>query len=210
MFADRREAGRLLGKRLHTYAERKDAIVLALPRGGVVTGYEVASMLRLPLDVLLVRKIGFPGQPELAIGAVSETGRVVLNHALISAGNVPQEYIDREIAAQKDEIERRLKLYRKGRVLLDLAGKTVILVDDGIATGATIKAAVSTLRQEGIARLIVAAPVAPPSTAQELSALADEFVCIDMPLDFAAVGSFYQDFSQVSDMEVVDLLKKAA
>lgn len=209
MFADRKEAGRLLAERLLSYRERKDVIVLALPRGGVVTGYEIAAALSLPLDVLLVRKIGYPDQPELAVGAVSETGRVVLNRSLIEAGNVPKEYIDREIEQEQEEIRRRLYLYRRGRPVSGLEGKTIILVDDGIATGATIKAAISTLKQEGIARLVVAAPVAPPSTAQEISSMADEFVCIDTPYDFGAVGSYYQDFAQVSDVEVVDLLGKA-
>lgn len=184
--------------------------MLALPRGGVTVGLEIATALHAPLDVLIVRKVGFPWQPELAAGAVSETGTVVLNQSLIAMGSVSKEYLDAEVGRQKEEIDRRVRFYRGGRPLTALAGKTILLVDDGIATGATVKAAVQTLRKEGIRKLVVAVPVAPPASAAELTAMAEEFVCLATPDDFMAVGSFYQDFTQVTDEEVVAMLRQAA
>jgi putative phosphoribosyl transferase len=210
MFRDRSDAGIRLAERLGRYRVRTNALVLALPRGGVVTGYELARALNLRLDVLIVRKIGYPGQPELALGAVSETGTVVLNQSIVSSGVLSKEFIPTEIEQQKKEIAQRISLYRSGKRLDDLASKTVILVDDGVATGATMKAAIQTLKQEKLARLVVALPVGPPGTIDELKSLVDEIVCLDTPLPFIAVGNHYQDFSQVSDEEVVDLLKKAA
>lgn len=209
IFKDRRDAGRELAPGLKNYKNRKGVIVLALPRGGVVTGYEVASYLHCPLDIIIIRKLGFPGQPELAIGAVSETGAVVLNEYLISSGGISEEYIDREISYQKGEIERRVGLYRKGKGIPHLRGKTIILVDDGVATGATMKAAISTLKVEGVAKLIAALPVAPPDTAEELRQMVDEFFCLETPSYFMAVGSFYQDFTQVRDEEVVEILESS-
>jgi len=209
IFKDRRAAGLELAKRLKAYKDREGVIVLALPRGGVVTGLEIASYLNCPLDIIIIRKIGFPGQPELAIGAVSETGAVVLNESLISSGGVSGKYIDNEISGQKAEIERRINLYRKGKGIPDLRGKTVILADDGVATGATMKAAISTLKKEDIAKLIVALPVSPPETAGELRRSADEFICLETPYYFMSVGSFYRDFTQVSDEEVVEILEKS-
>jgi putative phosphoribosyl transferase len=156
-------------------------------------------------------KIGFPYQLELAIGAVSETGAVVLNQRIISDGGVTKKYIEEEISAQKKEIDRRIRLYRGGRRLgfEDVEGKTIILVDDGIATGATMKAAIATLKEEKIERLIVAVPVSPLETADELRAMADEFVCLYTPSDFMAVGNYYRDFTQVTDEEVVEILKES-
>jgi putative phosphoribosyl transferase len=208
IFKDRKDAGAELAYRLKDYKDRKDVIVLALPRGGVVTGYEMASYLNCPLDVIIVRKLGFPGQPELAIGAVSETGTVILNESIISFG-VTEDYIQDEISRQKKVIEKRVGLYRKGQKIPDLKGKIIILIDDGAATGATAKAAISTLKLEGIEKLIVALPVAPPDTADELRRMADEFICLETPYDFMAVGSYYQDFAQVTDEEVVDILERA-
>lgn len=209
MFGDRKESGSRLAEKLAAYREGSSVIVLALPRGGVVTGYEVARSLRVPLDVIIVRKIGFPGQPELAVGAVSETGTVVLNERLIAAGGVRPEYLDEEIERRKVEIERRVQLYRGGRILSGLEGKTVILVDDGVATGATIKSAIETLHKERLERLVVAVPVAPPSTAAELEAMTDEFICLAAPADFMAVGNFYRDFRQTTDEEVVEMLRRS-
>jgi predicted phosphoribosyltransferase len=210
MFRDRKDAGIRLTERLRQYADQEGVLVLALPRGGVTVGLEIATALHAPLDVLIVRKVGFPWQPELAAGAVSETGTIVLNQSLIATGNVSKEYLDAEVARQREELDRRVGLYRGGRPIAALAGKTVLLVDDGIATGATVKAAVQTLRKEGIRKLVVAVPVAPPTSAAELTAMADEFVCLATPEDFMAVGSFYRDFTQVTDEEVVAMLRQAA
>lgn len=210
MFIDRKDAGSQLAKRLEGYSEKKGAIILALPRGGAATGFEIARQLRLPLDVLIVRKIGFPGQEELAVGAVSETGTIALNESLIRTANVPREYIDAAVAKQKEEIRRRVQLYRGGKGIMGLEGKTVILVDDGVATGATMKAAIETLKREGLSRLVVAVPLAPPDTAEELGKMADEFICLETPWDFMAVGAHYQNFYQVSDDEVVEMLRQSA
>ncbi len=210
MFDDRKEAGVLLAERLKGYKGRVDALVLALPRGGVSTGLEIARILGVPLDVLIVRKIGFPGQPEFAIGAVSETGAVVLNEQVISSYEVSPAYIEREVSKQKEEISRRIKLYRGGKGIGRLEGKTVILVDDGVATGATVKAAIETLRHEKLKELVVAIPVSPPSTAKELEGMSDRLVCLETPWDFQAVGAHYRDFTQVEDEEVVEMLKGQA
>ncbi|SNQ59331.1 alpha/beta fold hydrolase [Candidatus Methanoperedens nitratireducens] len=209
IYKDRKDAGAELAYRLKDYKDRKDVMVLALPRGGAVTGYKIASYLNCPLDVIIVRKLGFPGQPELAIGAVSETGTVVLNESIITSYGVTEDYIRDEISRQKKVIEKRVDLYRKGQKIPDLKGKIIILVDDGAATGATAKAAVSTLKLESIEKLVVALPVAPPDTADELRRMADEFICLETPYDFTAVGSYYEDFTQVTDEEVVDILERA-
>ena len=208
-FRDRRDAGVRLANPLINYKDAKDVLVLALPRGGVVTGYEIASRLNCPFDVIIVRKLGLPWQPELAIGAVAETGRVVLNESIISAYGVSEEYIEGEIARQKIEIRRRISLYRKRGKIHDLKDKVIILADDGVATGATMKAAISTLKAEGIKRLVVAVPVAPPETAAALRQDVDEFICLETPSDFMAVGAYYLDFAQVSDEEVVEILEKS-
>jgi putative phosphoribosyl transferase len=210
MFSDRRDAGVQLASRLEEYKGQTGLLVLALPRGGVETGYEIAHYLKVPLDIVIVRKIGFPGQPELAIGAVSETGGVVLNDSIISMYGVSKDYIEREVSQQKKEISRRVELYRKGRRLPSLEGKTIILVDDGVATGATVKAAIITLKEEKLKKLIVALPVAPVSMADEIEQMADTLICIETPFDFMAVGAYYHDFTQVSDEEVIDLLKRSA
>jgi len=209
MFLNRSEAGIRLGARLDQYKGRNEVIVLALPRGGVVTGYELARALGVPLDVLIVRKIGFPSQPELAAGAVAETGSQFMNRDILAMGNLSEAALKPEIERQKREIARRVVLYRSGRGLGRLSGKTVILVDDGVATGATMKAAISALREEKPAKLVVALPVAPPETAEELRAMVDEFVCLETPRHFMAVGAHYGDFTQVTDEEVVELLRRA-
>jgi putative phosphoribosyl transferase len=207
IFGDRKEAGVELASRLKDYMDTEGVIVLALPRGGVVTGREVASYLNCPIDVIIVRKVGYPGQPEFAIGAVSETGTVVLNERVISSYDVSEEYVEEEVARQKEEVERRVSLYRKGQRLPDLKDKKVILVDDGVATGSTIKAAISTLKDEGLKKLIVAVPVAPPATVVEIERMVDEVVCLETPADFMAVGGYYRDFGQVTDEEVIEVLE---
>ncbi len=207
MFKDRTEAGMRLAEKLEEFSKQENVLVLALPRGGVVTGVEIARRLKAPLDVLIVRKIGHPWQPELAVGAVSETGTVVYNEDVVSSAGVTKEYLHAEVARQKEEIARRQQLYRRGRTIKKLTDKTVILVDDGVATGATMKSAVETLKRETIKKLIVAVPVAPPSTASELRRMADAFVCIETPGDFMSVGSYYDNFPQVIDADVVKLLE---
>jgi predicted phosphoribosyltransferase len=207
MFKDRKDAGLQLAGKLGAFAGQENVLVLALPRGGVVTGVEVARRLKASLDVLIVRKIGHPWQPELAAGAVSETGTVVYNEDVVSSLGVTKEYLRAEVARQKEEIARRIQLYRGGQKIAKLTGKTVILVDDGVATGATMKAAIETLKKEKIEKLIVAVPVAPPSTAAELRSMVDIFVCLEIPEDFMAVGSYFGDFTQVTDLDVVKLLE---
>jgi putative phosphoribosyl transferase len=209
MFKNRIDAGRQLAEKLKHYKNRKNIIVLALPRGGAVTGREIAHSIGAPLDVLIVRKLGFPGQEELAMGAISETGATVFNQRVISYG-VSEKYIDEAISIQKKEIERRIDLYREGRRLENLEGKTILLVDDGIATGATIKAAIATLKEEKLGRLVIAVPVSSQETAEELRAVSDEFLSLYIPADFIAVGNYYQDFTQVTDEEVTEILKESA
>jgi len=199
MFKNRKDAGTQLAESLKEYIGQENVLVLALPRGGVVTGVEIANRLNTPLDVLIVRKIGHPWQPELAVGAISETGSIVYNEEVVSSVGVTKEYLRGEAARQREEIARRQQLYRGGRKLVNLRGKTVILVDDGVATGATMKAAVETLKHEQVGKLVVAVPVAPPSTAAELQRMVDVFVCLAMPEDFMSVGSYYEDFKQVTD-----------
>jgi len=210
MFKDRSEAGSRLSTQLLQYKDRSEVIVLALPRGGVVTAYEIARALHVPLDVVVVRKLGFPGQPELAVGAIAENGFVVVNEDVISAGRVSEDFLASEIKRQKDEIARRVAAYRAGKGLPGLEGMTVILVDDGVATGATIKAAITALRKEKVAKLVVALPLGPSETIETLQKMVDELICLETPYGFMAVGAHYSDFTQVSDSEVVDLLRKLA
>lgn len=206
VYQDRKDAGWRLAVKLAHYRDKPDVIVLGLPRGGVAVAQEIARALDCPLDVLIVRKIGSPGNPELAAGAVSETGTVVINEDIVSGYGVTREYLDREIAKEKGEIARRIDLFRGGREMPSLAGKTVILVDDGIATGATFKAAVATLKREEIARLVAALPVASPEAEAEIEPTVDEWLCLQTPPGFMAVGNYYYDFTQVEDKEVVAML----
>ncbi|MEW6066850.1 MAG: phosphoribosyltransferase [Nitrospirota bacterium] len=207
-YKDRKDAGIFLCSLLTPYKNKKDIMVLALPRGGVVVGYEIAKALNCPFDIIIVRKIGFPDNPELAIGAISETGIVVLNEGIISTYGISEGYIEKEITNQKKEILRRIDLYRRGKGISPLDGKIIILVDDGVATGATIKAAISTLKKEKISRLIVALPVSPEDTAEDIKKMVDEFICPEIPEWFMAVGNYYEDFTQVSDEEVVEILTR--
>jgi putative phosphoribosyl transferase len=207
VFADRKNAGKQLAEKLSPYRDKADVIVLGLPRGGVTVAYEIARALHCPLDILIVRKIGFPGNPELAAGAVSETGTVVLNEDIVSGYGVSRAYLEQETARQKEEIARRIALYRGGKGVPHLQGKTVILVDDGVATGATAKAAISTLKQEKITKLVVALPVASQEAEREIAPMVDEWVCLQAPAGFWAVGQYYSDFTQVEDEDVVAMLK---
>lgn len=207
-YADRRDAGRELAERLaEGFAGRDDVVVLALPRGGVPVAYEVARALNAPLDVFLVRKLGLPGYPELAMGAIASGGVRVLNDDVVSWYRVSQGEIDRVADQEQAELERRERAYRDRQSVLPVAGKVVILVDDGLATGSTMKAAVQAVRAHGPARIIVAVPVGSPATCREFESVADEIVCARTPERFNAVGQWYRDFSQTSDDEVRGLLQ---
>ena len=206
LFRDRREAGRLLAAKLAAYANRPDVIVLALPRGGVPVAYEVARALRAPLDVFVVRKLGVPGYEELAMGAVATGGVRVLNDQLVSRLGIPNHLIDAVAARERQELARRERLYRGGRPPPNVSGRTVILVDDGLATGATMHAAIAALRQLRPARMVVAVPTASPETCEEMKAEVDDVICAITPEPFQAVGRWYQDFSQTTDEEVHELL----
>jgi predicted phosphoribosyltransferase len=209
LFRDRSDAGRQLAARLKEYAGRPDVTVLALPRGGVPVAYEVARELGAPLDVFLVRKLGLPYHPELAMGAIASGGVRVLNDTVVSRFRVPGEVIDAVAAEEGQELARREREYRDDRPLPDIRGRTVILIDDGLATGATMRAAVAALRRLGPARVVVAVPVGSPETCAEFQAVADEAVCARTPEPFQAVGQWYRDFSQTTDEEVQELLGKA-
>jgi len=208
LFRDRREAGRVLAEKLTTYANRSDVLVLALPRGGVPVGYEVAGALGVPLDVFVVRKLGVPGYEELAMGAVATGGVLVLNDQLVERLGIPQHIIDAVAARERQELARRERLYRSGRPPLDVRGRTVILVDDGLATGATMHAAIQALRQQNPARIVVAVPTASPETCEEIRARVDDVICGITPEPFDAVGRWYRDFSQTTDDEVGVLLAR--
>jgi predicted phosphoribosyltransferase len=207
-FSDRRDAGRRLAEKLREYAGRNDVIVLALPRGGVPVGFEVARALGAPLDVFVVRKLGLPWHEELAIGALASGGVRVLDLDLIRVTGVSDEDLELITAAEKVELERRERLYRGDNPFPDLTGKTVLLVDDGLATGSTMRAAAVALRQEGPARVIVAVPVASPETCESLREVADDVVCAETPEPFRAVSLWYDDFSQTTDDEVHELIAK--
>ena len=209
-FSNRTEAGQFLAENLSSYANRDDVLVLALPRGGVPVAAEVAKRLNAPLDVFVVRKLGLPGHPELAMGAIASGGVRVFNGEVVNALRIPDEVIDAVSAEELAELERREKVYRAGLPPLDVEGKTIIVVDDGIATGSTMLAAVSALRQLNAARIIIAAPVVAASTFREMQRAADEVTAVIMPERFYAVGQWYEDFSQTSDEEVRDLLTRAA
>lgn len=207
-FQDRRDAGRQLAARLTAYADHPDTIVLALPRGGVPVGFEVARALRAPLDVFLVRKLGVPGREELALGALATGGVRVLNEGLVRDLDIPGAVIDAITAAESRELARREVAYRGDRPPPAIGGRTVILTDDGLATGATMRAAVAALRRQGPAAIVVAVPVAAPATCEAFRALVEEIVCALLPEPFEAVGYWYADFGQTTDDEVRDLLAR--
>ncbi|HEX4631229.1 MAG TPA: phosphoribosyltransferase [Chthoniobacterales bacterium] len=209
-FRDRSEAGELLAEQLRKYDRRADAIVLALPRGGVPVGYEIALRLNLPLDVFVVRKLGVPGQRELAMGAIASGGVRVLNEDVLRAMPFAAATVADITAQESREVERRERDYRQGRCTPEFSGQTVILVDDGLATGATMLAGIAALRQKEPAKIVVAVPVCPPETLAEIKRAADETVILFAPDWFRGVGQFYEDFAQVSDDSVRLLLARAA
>lgn len=208
-FADRTEAGKMLGEALSDYAGKTDVLVLGLPRGGVPVAYEVAKALAAPVDLWLVRKLGVPGQEELAMGAMAGKDTRVLNQEIINLLNIDQTSLNATIARERAELERRNSLYRQGRPPPDIQGKTIILVDDGLATGATMRAAIASLRHAGAARIIVAVPVGAASAGEKIRKEADEVVCLYTPEPFYGVGQWYDDFSQTTDEEVLALLDRA-
>lgn len=209
-FRDRYDAGRILATKLTAYANRPDVLVLALPRGGVPVAYEVARALNAPLDVFLVRKLGVPGQEELAMGAIASGGVRVLNRETVDALGIPDRVIEAVAAREQQELARRERLYRDDRPPPDVRGRTVMLIDDGLATGATMRAAAAALRQQGPARIVIAVPLAAPSVCREFEAEVDEIVCAVTPDPFYAVGLWYQDFSPTTDEEVRELLQRGA
>ena len=209
-FADRGEAGRRLADKLLHFKDRQP-IVLALPRGGVAVGFEIAHALDASLDIVLVRKIGVPWQPELALGAVTDGARyeTFIDRNLAASLNIPDSYIEEETTRQLKEIERRREAYCEGRPALEIAGHTAIVVDDGIATGATMRVALQAVRRHGPARLVLAVPVAPPDTLTVLGKEVDEAVCLETPAELGAIGYYYRDFHQMTDREVTELLARA-
>jgi putative phosphoribosyl transferase len=208
IFKDRTDAGQKLAARLTRYADRGDVLVLALPRGGVPVAYEVAKELKAPLDVFLVRKLGVPGHEELAMGAIAEGGVRVVNEELVNYLGIPDEVIDDIAAVEQRELERRARAYRDDRPPPDVKDRIVILIDDGLATGSTMRAAAASLRPQKPQRIVVAVPVSSPETCDEFRSEVDEIVCAVTPRHFQGVGLWYEDFSQTSDEEVRELLKR--
>ncbi len=210
LFRDRRDAGRALARLLGPYGDRGDVVVLALPRGGVPVGYEVATALGAPLDVFLVRKLGVPGHEELAMGAIASGGTVVINDDVIRGFRIGPKVVQRVAEQEGQELLRREQAYREGRPPPDVTGKVVILVDDGLATGSSMLAAVHAVRQQHPRQIVVAVPAAPESTCRELGSVVDDVVCATTPSPFLAVGESYWDFTQTTDEEVRQLLREAA
>jgi putative phosphoribosyl transferase len=210
IYRNRTEAGKKLAKHLKDYADRQDVLVLALPRGGVPVAFEVANALHAPLDIFLVRKLGVPGQEELAMGAIATGGVRVLNEDVVGYLDIPGDVIDAVAADEERELERRERLYRGNRPPPDVRARIVILVDDGLATGSTMRAAAAALREQQPARIVVAVPVSAAETCDEFRTEVDEIICAAMPEPFQGVGLWYEDFSQTTDQEVRDLLEKSA
>ena len=213
IFKNRREAGKLLGEKLLKYKHNKieKTVVIGLLRGGIPVAYEIAKALNAPLDVALVRKIGAPNQEELAIGAIvdGKNPKVYLNKPLISQINISKDYIDRVKEIKLEEIRKREKIYRKGRERIDVHGKIAIVVDDGIATGASIRVVIEALKEEKPKKIIIAVPVIPVNTLSEFKKMVDDIIVLDAPEEFYAVGEFYENFSQTTDEEVILLLQKS-
>lgn len=209
-YEDRRHAGIVLADRLEHFKHRQDVVVLALPRGGVPVAHEVARAIDAPLDVFLVRKLGVPGHRELAMGAIASGGVRVLNEDVVAMYRLPPAVIDAVARDEQVELERRERTYRDGRTPVEVRGRIVLLIDDGLATGSTMKAAVEAVRARGPARIVVAVPVGSPATCLEFADVSDEIVCARTPEYFAAVGQWYRDFSQTSDEEVRELLREHA
>lgn len=208
IFSNREEAGKILGAKVKEKGYGKDSLVLGIPRGGVVVAKEVAKILKCELDIIIPRKLRSPFNPELAFGAISDDDSLVIDESLVSLLNISQEFIEQEKKTQLEEIKRRRKKYSMDKLLPDMKGKTVILVDDGIATGATMKAGVISVKKKKPEKIIVAIPVASPQSVEELKEITDEVICLYAPAYFAAVGQFYTEFSQTSDDEVIEILKK--
>lgn len=209
-FRNRQQAGQMLAKKLQVFADSPDTIILALPRGGVPVAFEVATALNLPMDVLIVRKLGLPGYEELALGAIASGGAIVLNKELIQQLHIGDDLIEKIAAREERELERRDRTYRGDKAFPNLQDRNVILIDDGIATGATMRAAIRAAKQHGAKFVIVATPVAAPSVAHEMQHEADEFVSVATPERFGSVGEWYLDFSQTTDPEVRACLASAA
>lgn len=210
IYQNRAEAGKELAKHLKEYANREDVLVLALPRGGVPVAFEVANGLHAPLDIFLVRKLGVPGHEELAMGAIATGGVRVLNEDVVGYLDIPSDVIDAVASDEERELDRRQQLYRGNRPPPDVRARTIILIDDGLATGSTMRAAAKALRKQQPARVVVAVPVSAPETCDEFRMEVDEIICAAMPEPFQGVGLWYEDFSQTTDQEVRDLLEKSA
>jgi putative phosphoribosyl transferase len=206
IFKDRVDAGKQLAGKLKEYKGDENAIVVALPRGGVVLGYKIAKELNLPLDIVVPRKIGAPGNPEFACGAITEAGEYVSNP---DAGKIPEAHIKSETEKEKQEAKRRLGLYRPEMPKRDFKGKIIILVDDGIATGLTMEAGIKTLKEMGAKEIIIAVPVSAEDSYQHIKKMVDKIICLEQPMFFGAVGQFYERFDQTEDKEVIELMKKA-
>lgn len=207
-YKDRYDAGRKLAQELLPY-KNENPVILAMPRGGVIIGYEVSKLLKAPLDVFVARKIGAPFYPELGIGAIAPNGVKMLNYELIHSLNIPEYEIETVIERESIELQRRIEFYRAGLPEMDLEGKTAILVDDGLATGITAKASVFAVKKTNPKKIILAVPVSPPDTANELRNEVDIFICLHEPPEFYAVGAYYLNFEQIEDKEVINLLEKA-
>jgi len=209
IYKDRVQAGQKLAEKLIKYKNQKNTIILALPRGGVVTGFEIAKILNLPLDIVVPRKIGAPQNEEYAIGAITESGEGILNQETIASLNITKDYLEQTIAKEKKEAQRRLETYRQNRPPLNLSDKTVIIIDDGIATGLTMRAAIKSIKEKKAKKIIVAVPVSAQDSLKTIKQEVDEVICLHAPLFFGAVGAFYEQFGQTTDQEVIDLMSKA-
>ncbi len=210
IFVDRTEAGKLLAARLESYASRSDVLVLALPRGGVPVAFEVSRALKAPLDVFVIRKLGMPGQEELAMGAIAGGGVKVLNYDVVQTFGISSQMIEAVASREAEELVRRERLYRGNKPAPEISGRIVVLVDDGLATGSSMRAAIAALRKQNPAKIVVGVPVAAPSTCNEFRSEVDEIICAITPEPFYAVGIWYEDFSQTTDQEIHDLLERAA
>ena len=209
MFKDRFDSGKQLAEKLIKYKGKKDTIIFAIPRGGVEIGFEISRILKLPLDIIITKKIGFPGNEEYAIGAVGAGKEYIIDEGVVESNKISQNYIDGEIEALNKLIEERYTFYRGIKKFPGIKNKTIILVDDGIATGYTVKMSVILLKRHAPKKIILAVPVAPKDSIKMLKKYVDELICLDMPLMFFAISQFYESFAQVSDRQVVEYLKKA-
>lgn len=208
IFHDRKNAGEKLAEKLKKYKGQSDVVILGLPRGGVVIANEISKKLKLPLDIIVPRKVGAPGNPELAIGAITESGEKIFDEEIVKYTRAGQEYIDKTVEEEKKEAQRRLKIYRAGKPPVDLKGKTIILIDDGIATGSTMRAAIASVKAKKAHKVVVAVPVLARDTVKKIEKEADELIYLDAPLFFGAVGTFYEIFDQTDDEEVIEIMKR--